>query len=63
VGIEVSYPTPIFSVVENIEQENGLLDILINNAGVFLEGNITQNNFPPLSFCFSLLYLRFKKRL
>lgn len=41
--LDVTDPTSILSSVEKIEQEYGLLDILINNAGVFLEGNITQS--------------------
>lgn len=43
VGLDVTNPTSILSAVEQIEQEYGLLDILINNAGVFLEGNLTLN--------------------
>lgn len=43
VGLDVTNPNSIFSTVERIEQEYGLLDILINNAGVFLEGDITQS--------------------
>ncbi|PAE14728.1 short-chain dehydrogenase [Virgibacillus sp. 7505] len=42
-SLDVTNPNSIFSAVEIIEQEYGLLDILINNAGVFLEGDITQS--------------------
>ncbi|WP_050614127.1 SDR family oxidoreductase [Bacillus testis] len=43
VGLDVTNPTSILSSVERIEQEYGLLDILINNAGVFFEGEINQS--------------------
>lgn len=48
--LDVTNPTSIHSAVEKIEQEYGLLDILINNAGVFLEGNI-----PPSELELSVL--------
>ena len=43
VGLNVTDPASILSTAERIEQEYGWLDILINNAGVFLEGEITQS--------------------
>lgn len=39
VVLDVTNPSSVLSTVEWIEQEYGYLDILINNAGVFLEGN------------------------
>ncbi|PNQ85922.1 SDR family oxidoreductase [Paenibacillus polymyxa] len=50
VVLDVTNPSSILSVVEWIEQEYGLLDILINNAGVFLEGDI-----PPSELELSVL--------
>ncbi|TKH46416.1 short-chain dehydrogenase [Paenibacillus terrae] len=39
VVLDVTNPSSVLSAVEWIEQEYGYLDILINNAGVFFEGN------------------------
>lgn len=39
VVLDVTKPSSVLSAVELIEQEYGYLDILINNAGVFFEGN------------------------
>ncbi|GAB1154586.1 SDR family NAD(P)-dependent oxidoreductase [Paenibacillus illinoisensis] len=39
VVLDVTNPSSILSAVKWIEQEYGYLDILINNAGVFFEGN------------------------
>lgn len=39
VVLDVTNPSTVLSAVEWIEQEYGYLDILINNAGVFFEGN------------------------
>ncbi|AIQ71735.1 SDR family oxidoreductase [Paenibacillus graminis] len=41
VVLDVTNPSSVLSAVEWIEQEYGLLDILINNAGVFFEENTT----------------------
>ncbi|WDM22756.1 SDR family oxidoreductase [Paenibacillus polymyxa] len=39
VVLDVTNPSSVLSAVEWIKQEYGYLDILINNAGVFFEGN------------------------
>ncbi|MEK3836566.1 MULTISPECIES: SDR family oxidoreductase [unclassified Paenibacillus] len=41
VVLDVTDPSSVLSAAEWIEQEYGLLDILINNAGVFFEENTT----------------------
>ncbi|NQX46613.1 SDR family oxidoreductase [Paenibacillus tritici] len=43
VVLDVTNPSSVLSAVEWIEQEYGLLDILINNAGVFFEGNTSPS--------------------
>ncbi|MEK3790391.1 SDR family oxidoreductase [Paenibacillus sp. FSL R7-0204] len=43
VVLDVTNPSSVLSAAEWIEQEYGLLDILINNAGVFFEENTTPS--------------------
>ncbi|QUL54978.1 SDR family oxidoreductase [Paenibacillus tritici] len=50
VVLDVTNPSSVLSAVEWIEQEYGLLDILINNAGVFFE-----ENTPPSELELSIL--------
>ncbi|MFD2881811.1 SDR family NAD(P)-dependent oxidoreductase [Paenibacillus rhizoplanae] len=50
VVLDVTNPSSVLSAVEWIEQEYGLLDILINNAGVFFE-----ENTPPSELELSVL--------
>lgn len=50
VVIDVTDPASIQSAVKQINQQYGLLDVLINNAGVILEGNI-----PPSELELSVL--------
>ncbi|URJ47323.1 SDR family oxidoreductase [Paenibacillus polymyxa] len=50
VVLDVTNPSSVLSAVEWIEQEYGYLDILINNAGVFFEGNT-----PPSELELSIL--------
>lgn len=50
VVLDVTNPSSVLSAAEWIEQEYGLLDILINNAGVFFE-----ENTPPSELELSVL--------
>ncbi|OXM82566.1 SDR family oxidoreductase [Paenibacillus rigui] len=55
VVLDVTNPSSVLSAEEWIEQEYGYLDILINNAGVFFEGNT-----PPSELELSVLKSTFE---
>lgn len=67
VVLDVTNPSSVLSAVEWIEQEYGYLDILINNAGVFLKATHLQVNWNcpfsriPMRQTFSAYFLSLKQ--
>ena len=48
---DVTNPEEIESTVKKIIEEFGTIDILINNAGVWLAGDIVENTYEQISNC------------
>ena len=48
---DVTNPDEVESTIKKIIEENGNIDVLINNAGVWLAGDITENTYEQITNC------------